>query len=114
MFSTSTEIVRVPADEVVFISASGNYCSIKTSDGGEYVLTIQLGQMESRIAEMLEPDDNRFLRIGKSLIVNLDFITFINPARQRMILSDCRSFRHELSASKEALKAVKEHLEKED
>lgn len=63
---------------------------------------------------MLDKDDHRFIRIGKSLIVNRDFIAFIHPVRQKMILSDCRSFRHEVSASKDALKALKELLEKEE
>ena len=113
IFTTSTELIRVPAESVVFISADGNYSSIKMVDGGEYVLTLQLGQMEKRISEMVEQDDNRFVRIGKSLIVNHEYITFINPTRQKMILSDGKSFRYELTASKEALKALKDFVEKE-
>lgn len=113
VFTTSTEILRVPSDAVVYISADGNYSVITMADGGNFVLTLQLGQIERRIAEMLESDDNRFIRIGKSLIVNRRFIAFINPARQKMVLSDCRTFRREVSASKEALKALKELLEKE-
>lgn len=113
VFFTSAEIVRIPSDAVVYISADGNYSVVTTADGERFVLTLQLGQIERRIAEMLENNDNRFIRIGKSLIVNRDFIAFINPPRQKMILSDCRSFRHEASASKEALKALKELLEKE-
>lgn len=113
LFSTSTELIRVPSESVVFISADGNYSSIKMADGGEYVLTLQLGQMEKRVSEMVDSDDNRFIRIGKSLIVNREFITFINPARQKMVLSDCRTFRHELTASKEALKALKELTERD-
>lgn len=113
LFITATELIRVPAEAVVFISADGNYSSIKMADGGEYVLTLQLGQMEKKISEMVDDNDNRFIRIGKSLIVNRDFITFINPARQKMILSDCRDFRHELSASRDALKALKDLIEKE-
>ena len=114
LFSTSTELIRVPVESVVFISADGNYSSIRMADGGEYVLTLQLGQMEKKISEMVEDNDNRFIRIGKSLIVNRDFITFINPARQKMVLSDCRSFRHELSASRDALKALKDLIERQD
>lgn len=114
LFITSTELIRVSTDAVVYIGADGNYSSIKTVDGNEYVLTQQLGQMEKRISEMVEHDDNRFIRIGKSLIVNREFITFINPARQKMILSDDRNFRFELSASKEALKALKDLIEKEE
>ena len=113
VFTTSTEIVRVPSDTVVYITADGNYSGITLTDGENFVLTLQLWQIERRIAEMLESDDNRFIRIGKSLIVNSDFIAFINPVRQKMILSDCRTFHHDVSASKEALKALKELLEKE-
>ena len=114
IFTTSTEIVRVPADSVVFITADGNYSAITLANGENFVLTLQLGQIERRIAEMLDKDDHRFIRIGKSLIVNRDFIAFINPVRQKMILSDCRNFRHEVTASKDALKALKELLEKEE
>ncbi len=114
VFSTSTEILRVPSDSVVYISADGNYSVMTTADGGSFVLTLQLGQIERRIADMPGDNDNRFIRIGKSLIVNRNFIAFINPPRQKMILSDCRTFRHEVSASKDALKALKELLEKED
>lgn len=114
IFTTTTEIFRVPADSVVYITADGNYSVITMADGENFVLTLQLGQIERRIAEMLDKDDHRFIRIGKSLIVNRDFIAFINPVRQKMILSDCRNFRHEVSASKDALKALKELLEKEE
>lgn len=110
-FSTITELLRVPAGAVVCVKADGNYSSIMTADGAEHVLTLQLGQIERRIADMLELGDHRFIRIGKSLIVNCDFISFINVSRQRLILSDCRTFSQELSASKEALKSLKEVLE---
>lgn len=113
VFTTSTEIVRVPSDTVVYVTAAGNYSTITMADGGNFVLTMQLGQIERRVAELLESNDNRFIRIGKSLIVNRDYIAFINPPRQKMVLSDCRTFRHEVSASKEALKALKDLMEKE-
>lgn len=113
LFFTSTELIRVKADAVVFITADGNYSAITMADGSDYVLTLQLGQIEKRISEMVEEGDNRFIRIGKSLIINREFITFINPSRQKLTLSDCRTFRHNVSASREALKSLKELIEKE-
>lgn len=110
VFTTSTEMLRVLPDTVVYITADGNYSTITMVDGGNFVLTLQLGQIERLIAEILDSNDNRFIRIGKSLIVNRDFIAFINPPRQKMVMSDGRTFRRELSASKEALKALKELL----
>lgn len=112
-FSTSTELLRVPDHAVVFIAADGNYSSITMADGGEYVVTLQLGQIERLIAASAITVANRFIRIGKSLIVNRDYIIFINPQRQRLMLSDGQSFRRELTASKEALKKLKELLEEE-
>ena len=113
VFATSTEVLRVPADAVVFVTADGNYSALTTADGEDFVLTMQLGQIEKRLAEMLDGNDNRFIRIGKSLIVNREYITFINPFRQKLLLSDCRTFRWEVSASKDALKALKDYVEKE-
>ena len=111
-FSTSTELLRVPAGAVVYIKADGNYSSIITADDVEHVLTLQIGQIERRIADMAEAGDHRFIRIGKSLIVNSDFISFINVTHQKLVLSDCRTFSRDLTASREALRALKEVLEK--
>lgn len=112
-FSTSTETVVIPSDAVIFVTADGNYSSITTMDGSEYVLTMQLGQIERRISECVDPADDRFIRIGKSLIINRYFIALINPTRQKLILSDCRTFRHEVSASRDALKSLKDFIENE-
>jgi DNA-binding LytR/AlgR family response regulator len=54
----------------------------------------------------------RFIRIGKSLIINREYIYCINPNKQKLILSDtCFQHSFELSASKEALKQLKTYIE---
>lgn len=113
IFSTNSELVSVPPEALVYVAADGNYSSLHTADGAQYLLTLQLGQVEKRMADMLDKDDSRFIRIGKSLVINRTYLSLINYPRQRMVLSDCRTFRHELSASKEALKLLKEYIEKE-
>lgn len=112
LFSTSSELICVSCDAVVFITADRNYSTITVADGGEYVLTMQLGQIEQRISEMVDISDKRFIRIGKSLIINSDYIAYINPARQKLTLSDSRTFRYEVSASREALKTLKDLTER--
>lgn len=114
VFSTSTETVRIPLDAVIYITADGNYSAITMADGKGFTLTLQLGQIEQILEHKLEPQDNRFIRIGRSLIVNRDFIAFINPQHQKMILSDCKNFTFELSASKDALRALKELIDMEE
>ena len=111
-FSTTSELLRVPVGAVVYIEADGNYSTIITADGVKHMLTLQIGQIERRIAGIVEAGDHRFIRIGKSLIVNSDFISSIHATRQKLVLSDCRTFSHELSASREALRTLKEVIEK--
>ncbi len=113
LFSTSTELIRVPSEAVIYVTADGNYSAMTVADGSEYILTLQLGQIEQQIAQMVNAADNCFIRIGKSLIINRNFITLINPTRQKLVLSDCRKFKHEVSASRDALKALKDFIEKE-
>lgn len=113
VFSTASELVSVPPETVVYITADGNYSSIMLADGRSFVLTMQLGQILQRIAETISHDQTFFIRVGKSLIVNMNYITYVKPATQKLIMSDCRSFRHEITASREALKEIKIILEKE-
>ena len=56
VFATSTEVLRVPADAVVYVTADGNYSALTTADGEDYVLTMQLGQIERRLAEVLNSE----------------------------------------------------------
>ena len=113
-FSTSGELIRVPSDAVVLITADGNYSAISLVDGSEYVVTLQLGQIERKLMDFVTSGDNRFIRIGKSLIINREYISYINPVRQKLTLSDCRTFKREATASRDALKALKEYIEKEE
>ncbi len=113
-FCTSGELIRVPGGSVVLITADGNYSVLSLADGSQYVVTLQLGQIERRLMDFVVSGDNRFIRIGKSLIINREYISYINPARQKLILSDCRTFRREATASREALKALKDYMEKEE
>lgn len=112
-FATSSELVRVPSDTLVYVSADGNYSMLMLADGERCVLTMQLGQVEQHIARSVSRDENRFIRIGRSLIINRDYIMLVNPSKQRLVLSDCRTFRQECVASRDALNALKDIMEKE-
>ena len=57
--------------------------------------------------------DQNFINDLKSLIINRSYIYYINIPKQKLILSDVNTFNHTVTASKEALKQLKELLEKE-
>ena len=110
--TNANELIRIPAEGLAYIESEGNYSDIFTCDGEKRTVTVQLGILEEMIHRQFQRPDE-FARIGKSLIVNLKLIHYINPAKRQLILSDCRTFRFELDASREALKKLKEYFEKE-
>ena len=77
------------------------------------MVSYQLGQIAKLISSPLGSEGAVFIRIGKSLIINRSYIYYINIPKQKLILSDVNTFNHTVTASKEALKQLKELLEKE-
>ena len=113
IISTSIDLVRIAPDKVVYIASDGNYSTLVQTDNEVRMLSYQLGQIEKMISTQLGNEGNIFIRIGKSLIINRSYIYYINISRQKLTLSDVASFNHSVTASKEALKQLKELLEKE-
>lgn len=108
IISTSVELVRIAADDVLCILADGNYSTISAVNGETRVVTLQLGQVERLIANQLTSGNTDFIRIGKSLIINRQYINYINIQKQQLALSDGKSASIMLTASKEALKQLKD------
>ena len=113
VLSTSIDLVRITPDGIVYIASDGNYSTLVQADGETRMLSFQLGQIEKMIACQLGSEGELFIRIGKSLIINRSYIYYINVPKQKLILSDAQTFSHTVSASKEALRQLKELLEKE-
>lgn len=113
IISTSNDLVRIAPDCIVYVASDGNYSTLVQTDGEMRMLSYQLGQVERIIASQLGAEGSQFIRIGKGLIINRSYIYYINAARQKLTLSDTRTFNYTVSASKEALKQLKDLLEKE-
>ena len=113
ILSTSIDLLRVACETIIYISSDGNYSTIVQADGEARVVTLQLGQIEKLIAAQLKHEADDFIRIGKSLIINKNHIHYIHISKQRLTLSDGVAAKHTLSASREALKQLKELLEQE-
>lgn len=112
VLSRGTELLRVRADRLVYVESQGNYSHVVTLDGRKRLVSFQLGQIEDLIGDQLgDAGEGRFLRLGRGLIVNLDYVYFIDVAKQQLVLSDCTGSYHELSASREVLQKLKLYLE---
>ena len=112
VITTSADLLRLAAGELVYAEADGNYTILVLSDGERRVVTLQLGQLERMIASQMPQEAQGFVRIGKSLIVKLDSVRYIYPSRGMLELANPAGQKHELSASREALRLLKEMIEK--
>ncbi|MBO7415626.1 MAG: LytTR family transcriptional regulator [Bacteroidaceae bacterium] len=111
IISKGTEMLRIPAGRLVYISADGNYANIVTQDNRSQMVSFQLGQVEDMIADQLGDAGGNFVRLGRGLIINTDFVYFIDIAKQRVVLSDCACFYHDLTASRDVLIKLKAYID---
>lgn len=111
VISKGTELLRIPAERLVYIEADGNYSHVVTQDGRKAMVSFQLGQIEDLIDNQLGEDGSRFSRVGRGLIINMDFVYSIDISKQTLVLSDCLNFRQELSASREVLIKLKSYID---
>lgn len=131
LIPTSRELVRINPDKLVCVVASGNYSTIyhvddckrcetlQTGDltsyeGGAKIVLMQLGQIEDAISRRFKRDDQHFIRVGNSLIVNVDYISGIDLDKMQLELSDSATFHICRKASVKALQQIKEYLEQKE
>ena len=104
-------MLRVPASRLVYVSAEGNYSNVVTQDNKKRIVSFQLGQVEDLIGNQLGDEGGNFVRLGRGLIINTDFVYFIDITKQCLILSDCEGCYHELTASREVLIKLKAYID---
>lgn len=112
VISKGTEVVCIPVERLVYISAEGNYSNVYTQDGREQLVSLQLGQIEDLIGEQLGDSAVNFIRLGRGYIVNTDFVYLIDITKQRLVMSDCVScYYDDLKASREVLIKLKAYID---
>ena len=110
--STSTELVRVATDEIVYVRADGNYSDLVLTNGKSRKMTFQLHFFDEVFQQL---QNNMFARVGRSLIVNKRYIHVINLTEQILIFSgqQIKGDLKPVNVSRDALKQLKELLENE-
>ena len=114
VISSINELIRVCPERIVYITSDGNYSMMVLHDKTEHLFSFNLSHFQQIIEKQMKAEASLFIRIGKSLIINREYIYEINIGKQKLILSDMKiKYTFALSASKEALKQLKTLLENE-
>ena len=96
-------------DDVLFCSADGNYCDIYMVQHTVYKsIRIQLGQLWKKIEEEGKMIDHHLERIGRSYIINMKHIGYVNPKNGELILQTDKNVKLKIpkAAAKELVKVV--------
>ena len=103
-------LLRLDINHIVYFEADGNYTNIVSANKVKHTVGMTLAKMQEVLTKSLGEKALRFVRIGKSHIVSMNYINQIDIPKQTLILSDGHSFAFKVSVSKEALRKLKDIL----
>ena len=75
ILESAGELVRIPFYEIRYLDVRQNYVTVHAKD--DHTVKRTLGDLEKEL-------DNRFFRVGRSMIVNLSFIQRVNKTEMRL------------------------------
>lgn len=102
------ELRLVDLDTVVYLKASGNYSDFYYVNGSVRSELSCLSDFEKLIAQSFPDGSSPFLRLGRSLLVNSDYIASVNVNKQLLTFSD--GVQSPLHLSRSIAKQLKQHL----
>ncbi|MDR1747001.1 MAG: LytTR family transcriptional regulator [Tannerella sp.] len=113
IIKTRDELLRIRIKDILYLEADRNYTKLLLSEGIQFTFAINIGKIEEMLENQVVDYRSMLVRVGKSYIINKNYILQINLPRQKLLLLTPGGKPRELVVSKEPLKALKDALEKE-
>ncbi len=110
-FNTRDELTCVDVSKVAVVQANGNYSRIIYITKRELMLTWGISKMEEALKAQ-NSKETRFIRLGRSLIINHAFLQKIDVLKQQVILSDGDKNEIRVTIPKPILKSYKQAVAK--
>lgn len=108
LLNSRDELLRIDISNIVYFEADGNYTNVYLCNKLKGTVCMNLSRMQQALTAQLKDKATRFARIGKSYIINLNYVYSIQILKQRLVLSDQSTFAFQISISKDALKALRD------
>ena len=89
IISNKSEVLYLCLDQILYIQADGNYCDVHYVDGSVLnTITYQRAEIARMIQEQVSEEcSKRFVMLGKSYLVNINYVLRIQPSRQQLTFS---------------------------
>ena len=109
-FNTRDELTVIDSEEIAVVQANGNYSKVLTIYRRAIMLTSGISKVE-QVLKNLKEKKSKFVRVGRSLIVNHSFLQKIDLMKQVMVLSG-QGNEIKVNVSKKTLKIYKDAIAK--
>ena len=105
-FNTRDELISIETDKVAVIQANGNYSRVVYITKREYMLTHGISKLET-IFQSNNDKRNKFVRLGRSFIINHAYFQKIDLIKQQLTLCDGDKNEIRITLPKQILKVYK-------
>lgn len=111
LLNSRDELLILSLDKVAFMRADGNYTEVYYMEGQKMVVSLGLSKLEQLVKQVSDVSRvAKFVRLGRSLIINQSYLVSVSVAKQKIVLSDLGKNLFSLSIPKTLAKQYKEHL----
>ncbi|MBQ6064469.1 MAG: LytTR family transcriptional regulator DNA-binding domain-containing protein [Prevotella sp.] len=109
-FNTRDELNCIETDMIAVVQANGNYSRVVYITKKEVTLTTGISKLEVTLKSY--NDKNRFIRLGRSFIINHSYLTKVDVLKQVLVLSDNDKNEIRVTIPKNILKSYKNAISK--
>lgn len=107
-FNTRDELTKVCLTDVMYAESDGNYISLKLRSGRSLSL---LASLQSFLMITEAMTGTNFVQVGRSHVVNKDYISQVNTLRRVVVLADdATKTMLEVKVTKDAIRQLKQLL----
>lgn len=104
----SQKVYLIDPASLMCIEADQNYSNWYFADGTSLTLTCQLGVCEDLITTQVSDEVLTLARIGRSAIVNFQYINQIDMTNKTLVISNQNNNIRKIAVSEDILKIIKE------
>ncbi len=105
-FNTRDELICIESDMVAVIQANGNYSRVVYITKREFMLSYGISKLEEVFKDRNDKR-NKFVRLGRSFIVNHAYFQKIDLIKQQLVLCDGDKNEIRITLPKQILKSYK-------
>lgn len=110
-FDLRDELTCLDSELIAVVQANGNYSRVVYITKREIMLSMGISKLES-ILKQYNDRTTRFIRLGRSFIINHRFLQKIDLLKQYVVLSDGDKNEIRITIPKQTLKAYKSAVTK--